>query len=640
MSENHADPTPSQEEETGLVWQSAVERKRSFSTWGNNSPQRLDEAPPAVDIEFRGETIYFIVVDRFHDALPQNAGARADLNDPSHQSWTKYWGGDLQGILDKLDYLQSLGVTALWLTPLFEQVESASGDECPLHGYWARDFKRINSRWVNDVSETRLFARQDTVFDRLISELHKRGMKLILDIVCNHSSPQTDEGKGRLYDDGRLVADFSNDTEHWYHHYGPVTDWEDDWQVQNCELKGLATFNENNIYYRRHIKEAIKLWLDKGVDALRIDTVKHMPLWFWQEFNSDIQMHKPGVFIFGEWIHSHPDNARSVAFANDAGMSILDFGLCHAIRDCFTRPGTSGFQEVQNILDKDDHYRSSTELVTFFENHDIPRLQSLNADEAWLRLATVLILTARGIPCVYYGSEQYLHDDTNGGEEPYNRPMMVSWSIETELAQLLRVLSSERRRNQAVQWGGHWPLVVEADFYVFLRRYRSDRLLVFLNKGPERICSLGDVAMEDGAYTCLLSGEQMTVVNGTASPLAVPPRSARVFSRVGPPLTAPVLIRVQVNGAPTSPGETVAIIGDCPELGDWDIREAVPLECINRNTWFGEICFSQTCGKPMAYKFVILSAVTDAAPHRENRTTRRRAIPIQGVSRWRDIWEE
>jgi cyclomaltodextrin glucanotransferase len=68
----------------------------------------------------------------------------------------------------------------------------------------------------------------------------------------------------------------------------------------------LATFNESNIEYRNYIKSAIKLWLDRGVDALRIDTVKHMPMWFWQEFNSDLQTHKPSLFSFGEWGFSKP----------------------------------------------------------------------------------------------------------------------------------------------------------------------------------------------------------------------------------------------------------------------------------------------------------------------------------------------
>ena len=263
--------------------------------------------------------------------------------DASHQDWNKYWGGDLQGLVDKLGYLRSFGISAIWTTPLFEQVRAmTTGDSpprAPIHGYWTSDFKRINPRWMNDPSEKRLFTRDDTVFDTLLREMHASDMRFILDIVCNHSSPETGNGKGRLYDDGKLIADFDHDEDHWYHHYGTTTEWADEWQLQNCEIGGLATFNENNIRYRNHIKEAVKMWIAKGVDALRIDTVKHMPLWFWQEFTADLSAANPNVFRFGEWINSHPEDGNSVEFANKAGMSILDFGFCLGVRQAFTSPG-------------------------------------------------------------------------------------------------------------------------------------------------------------------------------------------------------------------------------------------------------------------------------------------------------------
>ncbi|HEY9302413.1 MAG TPA: alpha-amylase family glycosyl hydrolase, partial [Phormidium sp.] len=305
------------------------------------------------DIEFRQETIYFIVVDRFFDGDPSNSeGPNPELYDPTGQAWGKYWGGDIQGIIEKLDYLKNLGVTALWLTPLFEQIEDLFIESAAIHGYWTKDFKRLNPRFIgkdenpslNQTQETR-----NTAFDRLIEELHKRNMKLVLDIVCNHSNPDINGRKGELYDDGVKIADFNDDEKNWYHHYGIVTNWEDDWQIQNCELAGLATFNENNVEYRNYIKSAIKQWLDRGVDALRVDTVKHMPIWFWQEFNADIHAHKPDVFVFGEWIYSHPDSPQSVEFANYSGMTMLDFGLCVAIRSALGQGAADGFYLIQNL---------------------------------------------------------------------------------------------------------------------------------------------------------------------------------------------------------------------------------------------------------------------------------------------------
>lgn len=606
-------------------------------------PAEIDlEVVSGSDQEFRSETIYFLVLDRFSAGAPGKDRENDPMHDPSHRDWHKYWGGDLQGLLNRLGYLRSFGISAIWTTPLFEQVEAMTVDDpeprAPIHGYWTSDFKRINARWVNNPSEKRLFTRDDTVFDRLLAQMHEKGMKFILDIVCNHSTPKTTQGKGKLYDDGKLVADFENDEEHWYHHYGVTTDWGNEWQVQNCELGGLATFNENNILYRNHIKEAVKLWIRKGIDALRIDTVKHMPLWFWQEFTSDIGQENPNVFRFGEWIYSHPEDAKSVEFANKAGMSILDFGYCQAVRECFAGDSGRGFNAVKETLDLDGNYAGATELVTFFENHDMPRLQSLGVSDRQMELALVLLLTSRGIPCIYYGCEQYLHDDTDGGEDPYNRPMMISWSV-TQATRIIGLLAAERKENQSIQLGGHWPKWVDEHTYAYLRRYRDSRCLVIINKGPARDLSLKNLECVDGENQCVLTGRTYCVVDGRME-IHLEEEAAVVMVQRGMPVAGQTVIRLQINGAPTNPGDQLAVIGDCEELGHWDLRHHYPLECINANTWFGEIPFHESAGKVVGYKMVIFPAAEGAAPLRENRTVRRRLIPPEGAAKWRDRWEE
>ena len=590
------------------------------------------------DAEFRSETIYFIVVDRFENGNLNNLGRNQELNDLERKNWNKYWGGDLQGVIDKLDYLKEMGVSAIWCTPLFEQVENLFGTSAPMHGYWTQDFKRINERWVNDPSEVSLFTRH-TVFDELIEQLHQRGMKFILDIVCNHSSPETKEGKGKLYDNGVLVADFNDDKEHWYHHYGEVTNWQDQWQVQNCELCGLATFNENNIKYRRYITEAIQCWLDKGVDALRVDTVKHMPLWFWQEVTSNWQFHKPDIFIFGEWIFSHPSDPLSVEFANKSGMTLLDFGLCTAIRSALGENNEAGFGLIQDIFNQSDKYRAANEMVTFYENHDMSRFQSLGAPGEILRLATVLIMTCRGIPCIYYGAEQYLHDDTNGGNDPYNRPMMEKWEP-TEMTRVIAILAAERKKNPAIQWGAQRERYISRDAYAFTRTYRDSRCFTLLNKGGPVTIPRIETELKEGVHRCLLTGREFRVVNGGLDNVSLGAQDAVVLSYVGEIVTGKAVIHLQLNGIHTEPGERVAMIGNCPELGDWDLEKAVPLDYVNGSTWFGEIPFNESAGKTIAYKFVLLHPDDNRAPYRENRTTRRRPILSQGIAKWRDVWEQ
>jgi len=592
------------------------------------------------DIEFRQETIYFIVVDRFFDGDPKNSeGPNPELYDPQGQDWGKYWGGDLQGVIDKLDYLKNMGVTALWLTPLFEQVEALFVEQAAIHGYWIKDFKRLNPRFIREGENPSLNQTQETrntTFDRLISELHKRNMKLILDIVCNHSNPDFSGKKGELFDDGVKIADFNDDKNHWYHHYGEVTDWEDEWQVQNCELSGLATFNENNSDYRKYIKDAIKQWLDRGVDALRVDTVKHMPIWFWQEFTGDIYLHRPDVFIFGEWIYSSPFDDRSVEFANESGMSILDFGLCVAIRGALGQGAEGGFHEIQKIFDEDHRYKSATELITFIDNHDMPRFQSLNPDPEMLKVAISLVMTCRGIPCVYYGTEQYLHDDTNGGNDPYNRPMMENWDTETTIYGVMRRLSGLRRLNPAVSMGSQWQKYITPDVFCYVRRYRDSRCFVALNRGSDVTLPEVETDLPDGEHTCVITHNKYEVKDGKIHNLQLETRGVVVLSHVGDRIKAQTIIRAQLNGVQTQPGEWIAVVGDCPELGNWDIAKAYPLEYINSNTWFGEIPFEESAGKLISYKYILLRE--GQAPLRENITPRRWVVASEGTVKWRDTW--
>jgi cyclomaltodextrin glucanotransferase len=586
-------------------------------------------------IEFRQETIYFIIVDRFFDGdTSNNAGPNPELYDPHRIKWGKYWGGDLPGIISKLDYLQKMGVTAIWVSPLFEQVESMQFEYAAMHGYWTKDFKRINPRFLAKGEQNSL--NLCSAYGQLVHELHKRGMKLILDIVCNHSSPNVNGEKGKLYDDGVLIADFFNDTNNWYYHNPEITDWEDEDQLLHYEMAGLATFNEQNIDYRNYIKTAIKQWLDSGVDALRIDTVKHMPIWFWQEFISDIKTHKPSVFLFGEWGFSHPKKPESIYFANNSGMSILDFGLADAIRQALAFHSEGGFHLIQNIFAQDYLYDTATELITFIDNHDMPRFQSLNGDGDFLKLAIILVMTCRGIPCIYYGTEQYLHNDTNGGQDPYNRPMMEKWDTDTPIYQVIQLLSKLRRLNPAVSLGSQIEKYINENIYCYLRRYRDSRCFVAINKGDPTTINVQNTDLEDGEYYCILTNRCFVVENGILNNLSLAHKEVIILSYIGERVKGKTIARVQLNGTKTELGEKIVVTGDCPELGNWDIDKAYGLEYINQNTWFGEIPFLESAGKPICYKYAKVRQ--DGETIRENVISRRWILAEQGTIKWRDTW--
>lgn len=578
--------------------------------------------------EFRKQTIYFVVIDRFWNGNRDNDGvSKKGLFDPSHSHWGHYWGGDLEGLIERADYLRDLGVTAVWLSPLFEQVDDMQDGHGPMHGYWTRDFKRVNPHFVQLGEPTTLAGCR--TLHRLIEALHERGILIVLDIVCNHSSPELNGSKGVVLDDGKPLADFHNDTNNFYYHYPEIQDWYDEFQLIHHEMLGLATFNEQNIEFRNYIKGAIKAWLNLGFDALRIDTLKHMPIWFWQEFVADIKAHKPSTFLFGEYGFGTPWETRYLAYANDTGVSVLDFALCGAIRSAFSGAEPGGFHRVEEVVGLDPLYRRSTELVTFYENHDMPRFLSIDPCPADLELATVLLLTLRGIPCLFYGCEQYLVNNTNGGQDPYNRPMMERWDLDTTMARIIATLSQLRSSNRALAYGRHEQHYISNDLYAYSRRYRGNRVFVALNKGSSARIIVPRCELPDGQHRCLLSGRRLQVVDGSIPELELAAKEAVVLAVEGEALRATVVVKFQVNGYVTHPGELMAVTGDKPELGAWDLAHCRPLEYINGDAWFAEVGFESSAGQPIRFKFVVLRP-EGAKPVYENLICRTFLLPLQG----------
>ncbi len=589
--------------------------------------------------DFRGDTIYFIVVDRFFDGNPKNDQGKDPRDfDPLRTNFWKYWGGDLRGVIEKLDYVQKLGASAIWLTPVFDQIDEVievGGQQMSAyHGYWAKDFKRLDQHLVDRPEDVRVFSRKDTVFDELITKMHARGMQLVLDIVCNHSNPHVGEARCELYDDGELLCRYDEDNGAWFHHHGGVTDWNDLHEVQSRDLCGLADFNEESFAYRSYIKSAMKQWLDKGVDAFRIDTVKHMPIWFWQEFTGDMDVHKPDTFMFGEWFQGGAWHPASVDFANKSGMSILDFAWRNSVVAALASHSAGGFKDVAAVVEQDHQFRDATDLVTFIDNHDLPRFLSINDDPARFRLALLMTMVVRGVPCIYYGNEQHLHCDTNGGNDPFNRPMMTSFE-ETPLLLDLAKLAALRKRSPAVQRAGMRTKWVDADRWVFTRAYLGSCVAVAVNRTDEPYeLEVSGLELADGRHPDVLGGPDLDVRAGIAK-LAMGPRAIAIFEQTRPLPEGRAVVEIQMHGIRTAHGEEVQVCGDADELGGWDVSRAVTMEWIDHQTWATTIPFDTSAGHEIHYKFLIKR---HGGNHRETGPGHHRHVPAKGRDTWRDQW--
>jgi glycosidase len=459
--------------------------------------------------DFKREVIYQIMTDRFFDGSTanNNPSQSSGLYDSTKSNWRLYWGGDLAGIQQKMSYLAGLGVTAIWISPPVDNLNTNIPDgqgnaTASYHGYQGRDFKKVEEHFGNTSNTW-------TDFDNLVTAAHQNGIKVIVDFAPNHSTQDNAGEYGALYDNGSFVGNYTSDANGYFHHNGNISDWNDRYQLQYYALFDLADLNQENATIDAYLKSAAQQFQQHGVDAFRIDAVKHAN-WGWEySFANSIYSYGDS-FLFGEWYQgntSDPLYHDSYKFANKSGISLLDFPLNTAIRDVFG--SNSNFSEIDGVISQEaGNFTWKEDLVTFIDNHDMARFLTLNNNNNRLHEALAFTLTSRGIPCIYYGTEQYLHNDTNGGGDPYNRPMMSGFSTTTTAYQLIGQLSTLRHNNPAIPYGSMDQRWINNDVYIFERKFFGSVALIAINKNETSSYSISglNTALPVGSYSDYLSG--------------------------------------------------------------------------------------------------------------------------------------
>lgn len=474
--------------------------------------------------DFKREVIYQIITDRFFDgnAANNNPAQSAGLYDSTKTNWRAYWGGDLQGIQAKMSYLAGMGVTAIWISPPVDNLNANIPDgggnpTASYHGYQGRDFKRIEEHF-GDASNSW------TAFDNLVTAAHAVGIKVIIDFAPNHSTQNNAGEYGALYDNGTLLGNYTSDTNGYFHHNADISGagWDDRYQAQYYTLFGLSDVNQENSTMDGYMKAAAQLFQQHGADGFRIDAVKHFG-WGWQySFANSIYTYGDS-FLFGEWYQGNTNDPLyhdSYKFANKSGISLLDFPLNTAIRSVFG--SNANFSTIDTVLTQEDsNFTWKEDLVTFIDNHDMARFLSVNNNNNRLHQAMAFVLTTRGIPCIYYGTEQYLHNDTSGGTDPYNRPMMPAFSTSTTAYQLTNKLSTLRRNNPAISYGTTAQRWMNNDVYIYERKFFNSVVLVAINKNETSSYNITglNTSLPAGSYsdnlTGLLGGSSITVTAGS-----------------------------------------------------------------------------------------------------------------------------
>ena len=472
--------------------------------------------------DFKKQVIYQIITDRFYNGSTSNdnPSQSSGLFDSTKTNWHLYWGGDLAGIQAKISYLSGMGVTAIWISPPVDNLnlnipDGGGNAQAPYHGYAARDFKRVEEHF-GDTSNTW------SAFDALVSAAHTAGIKVIVDFAPNHSNDNNAGEYGSLYDAGTFMAAYNNDPNGYFHHNPNITDWNDRYQLQYYTLFNLSELNQENATIDGYLKAALTGLASHGADAFRIDAAKHIT-WGWEYSMNNAIFNNAPSFIFGEWYQGNSSDALyhdSYKFANHSGMSLLDFPLNTAIRDVFA--SNNAFSEIDSTLTTENgNFTWGNDLVTFVDNHDMARLLSVNNNNNRLHEALAFLLTCRGIPSIYYGDEQYLHNDTGGGGDPYNRPMMSSFSTSTTAYTLIHNLSTLRQTNPALAYGGTQERWINSDVYIFERKFFNDVVLTAINKNDTTSYNISglNTALPPATYSDylsgLLGGSSITVSSGS-----------------------------------------------------------------------------------------------------------------------------
>jgi alpha-amylase len=511
------------------------------------------------DPEFwQNQVIYQVITDRFYDGDASNNNAEGTYN-PSGSSGTSVHGGDFKGVEQKLDYIKSLGATAIWISPV---VLNANGE---FHGYAARDFYQVAPHW-------------GTLADlqHLIQTAHAKGLLVIDDIIVNHGGDlvySTDSGYSnfkyppagynlRFRSSKRFAAPFNTNSinpslTNLFHNNGNIQDFGDDTQVTLGELSGLDDFRTETDYVRTNMAAIYQFWIGQaGFDGFRIDTVKHVEMGFWQYWCPSIHNYaasngSPNFFMFGEIYDGSESKCGSYTGTKAGGAfaldSVVDYPLFFTVNSVFA--SASG-----NTKQIEDHYSAlaanydptaRNRLVTFLDNHDQPRFMSLSgATTDRLKVALVFLHAARGIPSLYYGTEQGF----NGANDPYDREDMFDGQFEQgpslgdnfnmthPLFQWVAMLNNFRRLYPALRTGIHsnlWNSPGGPGLFAWSRQLGTQEVFVTFNTASSsQVLAARPTLYPEGTVLVNLldTNETVTVMAGPLTPfITVPGSSAKMF---------------------------------------------------------------------------------------------------------------
>ncbi|HEX4809910.1 MAG TPA: alpha-amylase family glycosyl hydrolase [Bryobacteraceae bacterium] len=466
-----------------------------------SAPFRLDEPLPAAD-RFQGfspdDVIYLIMPDRFSNGDPSNDDPVISRRLYNRQDPHAYHGGDFQGIIDHLPYLKELGVTALWLTPIYDNNNRLTPDPyhpgkliTDYHGYGAVDYYGVEEHF-GDLALLR----------KLVDDAHQIGIKVIQDQVANHvgpAHPWVTDPPTTTWFHGTAAHHLKETFNLW-----DLIDPHASDELIKPVLDGwfadiLPDLNQEDPEVAKYEIQNALWWIGTiGFDGIRQDTLPYVARPFWAQWSAALKQQYPKLRAVGEVMDSNPvitaffQGGKTQSDGVDTGIdSVFDYPEYYSLRDAFARGKT--VDGLIKTLANDRLYPDAASLVTLFGDHDVPRFMSEpNATVKTLKLALTFVLTARGTPVIYYGDEIGMR----GGEDPDNRhDFPGGWAgdahnaflqagrtpEESEIFDFVSKLTHLRQQLQPLRRGEMISLAEAGQTWVYARHDRSQMVIVALN---------------------------------------------------------------------------------------------------------------------------------------------------------------
>lgn len=437
----------------------------------------------------QSDAVYLIMTDRFSDGNPANNNINDSLDQFTSKDLDGRKGGDIEGIISKLDYLKDLGVTALWITPMLENNMWMS-----YHGYAATDLYKIDPRFGSN-----------ELYQELVDDAHKKGLKIIMDHVSNHI------GINHWWMKDLPFNDWINGTvkNHLPANHNKMTFFDPHSTMESVELtwKGWFTdympdLNQQNPFLKKYLIQNSIWWIEYlGIDGIREDTYPYCNQFYMSDWAKTILAEYPDFNIVGEiwtgetpYLAAYQENNKFGFKLNSHLPCVTDFALSDALRDFLA--GKKGLEALFNVLAQDYLYYNPENLLTFIDNHDISRaLFIANSDLAKFKIALTILLTTRGIPTIFYGTEIGIVGDNNhgnirapfpGGFEGNDHDAFTycgRTDYENDIFNFVKNLLKIRQNYSSLSIGRLTHFYPFNDLYVYFRQADNDSTMIIVNAG-------------------------------------------------------------------------------------------------------------------------------------------------------------